>query len=297
MTPLRVVGVIGKHRDPHLPTIEAVCRALSDLGCEVLFEANEAASPTLPVAIVTREQLAARCQLAVVVGGDGTMLDAGRSLAPAGVPLLGVHQGRLGFMVDIRPESMRDALAAITCGEYRTEDRLVLEARILRKGSTPGPSHTAINDVVLRNQATIRMLEFETWMDDEFISAHRGDGMIVASPTGSTAYALSGGGPLIHPSLHAMSLVPICPHTLSDRPIVVGGDRRIRLVPSGPEKSQAMITIDGQYSQALKSGDVVEVSRSSSSMRLIHPNGYSYFNILRNKLRWGSGPDAPPQRA
>jgi NAD+ kinase len=257
----------------------------------VLIEDGDHMPGGLPGSRVDRDQIAGRAKLAVVVGGDGTLLNAGRSLAPAGVPVLGINQGRLGFMVDVAPDSMRDTLAAVMRGEYETDDRTILSARLRRAaGSSSGP-FIAINDVVFRNQATIRMLEFETWLDRQFISSHRADGMIVSSPTGSTAYALSGGGPLLHPSLTAIALVPICPHTLSDRPIVVSGDRTIRLVMRGAERTSATVTFDGQYNEDLLPGDSVEIDRAEFPLRLIHPRGHDYFAILRDKLRWGRGPN------
>ena len=298
MNPFRVVGIIGKRREPNLDLIRAVCETLLDLRCEVLVENNAAVRGEFgAVRRADRETIARQCDLVVVVGGDGTLLDAGRSLAAAEVPLLGVNQGRLGFMVDVAPETMRENLSAIVGGDYEVEDRLLLSATMERFGAADGPAKLAVNDVVIRNQATIRMIEFETWMDQEFISNHRADGVIVTSPTGSTAYALSGGGPLLHPGLAAIALVPICPHTLSDRPIVIPGDRAIRLVIRGVDRAQAMVTFDGQTSETLEPGDVVEIRRAAYPLRLIHPAGYSYFRILRDKLRWGSGPDGPRERA
>lgn len=296
MEPFRVVGVIGKRREPNVELLRELCATLARLGCEVLLEHHPALKGDIGAQRVDRDTLAQRCELIVVVGGDGTLLDAGRALAASRVPLLGVNQGRLGFMVDVAPETMHEHLAAIAAGRYETEDRLLLSAHVERGGSEDGAQRLAVNDVVIRNQATIRMIEFETWLADEFISNHRADGVIVASPTGSTAYALSGGGPLLHPSLSAIALVPICPHTLSDRPIVVGGDKPIRIVIRGVDRAQAMVTFDGQTSETLEPGDVVEVHRASYPLRLIHPTGYSYFRILRDKLRWGSGPAASQER-
>lgn len=297
MNPFRVIGVIGKRREPNLDLLHTLCGTLKDLGCEVLLENNGAVRGNFAARRADRDTVARQCDLVVVVGGDGTLLDAGRSLAASEKPLLGVNQGRLGFMVDVAPESMGEHLTAIVGGDYETEDRLLLSARIERFGAVDGPPKLAVNDVVIRNQATIRMIEFETWMDQEFISNHRADGVIVTSPTGSTAYALSGGGPLLHPGLSAIALVPICPHTLSDRPIVVGGDKAIRLVIRGVDRAQAMVTFDGQTSETLEPGDVVEIRRADYPLRLIHPSGYSYFRILRDKLRWGSGPEGPRERA
>ena len=235
-------------------------------------------------------QIRRRSNLVIVVGGDGTLLGVGRELAGSGVPLLGIHQGRLGFMVDVNPGEMRETLAQVLKGEYSTEDRLLLSARVLHEdGKISGP-FLAVNDVVIRNQAAIRMLEFETWMDGEFISQHRADGFIVSSPTGSTAYALSGGGPVLHPGLDAFALVPICPHTLSDRPIVIGGDRTVKIVLRGAAPTLAMFTCDSQTNETLHPGDAIEVSRAPHKLKLIHPKSYSYFDILRNKLHWGRVP-------
>jgi NAD+ kinase len=292
MSLFQTVGVIGKRNDPCVaPTLIALCRELQTLQRRVLIEHQSGALAQCPPEIerATRAELAQRCDLVVVVGGDGTLLSAARVLSPAGVPILGVHQGRLGFMVDVRPEDMREALSAVLAGEHRMEQRLLLSATVHRGGTPIGP-FLAINDVVIRNQAAIRMLEFETWLDEEFISQHRADGFIVSSPTGSTAYALSGGGPVLHPGLEAISLVPICPHTLSDRPIVVGADQTVGIILRGGEGTQATFTCDGQTSEVLQPGDRVEVRRAAARMTLVHPNNYSYFNILRNKLHWGRGP-------
>ncbi len=294
-SPIHTVGVIGKRTDPAaLPTVVVLCRLLRELGCEVLVDdlhSGLAMAEGLPA--VAREQLGQRCQLIVVVGGDGTLLDAGRSLARFGVPLLGVNQGRLGFMVDVRPDEMREALQAVLAGDGVADDRLLLNMVIRRADGSVEPTEQAVNDVVLRNFANIRMLDFETWLGSEFISQHRADGMIVSSPTGSTAYALSGGGPVVHPSVSALTLVPICPHTLSDRPIVVPASATVRIVLRGPAPAMATVTCDGQVSRPLRPGDTIEVCCAAHPLRLIHPRNYQYFSLLRDKLHWGRGPSKP----
>lgn len=296
MIRFRAVGVIAKGRKPHLATTVAVCETLRGLGCEVFLEANASLGEAVPGPVFRREHIAECCDLAVVVGGDGTLLDVGRSLAPAGIPIVAVNQGRLGFLADVNPGDLSLGLSSIIAGDAVVEERLILAAAVCR-GSVGVSTGVAVNDVVIRNQATIRMLEYETWMDNEFISSHRADGLIVSTPTGSTAYALSGGGPLIHPSMSAIALVPICPHTLSDRPIVVGGERVIRVVVRPDEQTRAMVTIDGQAVLELCEGDSVEIRRAPYALKLVHPPGHSHFAILRNKLRWGSGPDALLERA
>ena len=287
-TRFQTVGVIGKLGDARVaPTLRSVCRHLARRGRDVLIEKSSAAAVRGTGARpVSREALARRSDLAVVVGGDGTLLDAGRTLAPAGVPILGINAGRLGFMVDVAPADARAALDEVLKGRYVREPRLMLSATIRRGRRTRGP-FLAINDIVIRNQAEVRMLEFETWLDHEFISLHRADGLIVATPTGSTAYALSGGGPVLHPGLEALTVVPICPHTLSDRPVVIGSDRAVRLVLAGARGTRAMCTADGQHNETVSAGDQVEIIRASAVLELVHPKNYKYFNILRNKLHWG----------
>ena len=295
MSSFQTIGVIGKRRDPRVTSsLAQLCATLKGLGREVLVETETA--QLLPAGTVTRagrEELARRCQLVIVIGGDGTLLDAGRSLAASGVPILGVNQGRLGFLVDVRPGEIRETLVALLRGEYSSETRLVFAARVRRADGDLETEMLAVNDVVVRNLAAIRMLEFETWLADgegwEFISEHRADGIIVSTPTGSTAYALSSGGPVMHPALDAVAIVPICPHTLSDRPIVVPAGRTIRIVLRG-DASGATATCDGQISAPLEPGDAIEISRSPHGLRLIHPHRYSYFELLRDKLHWGSRP-------
>lgn len=293
MPEFKNVGVIGKQRDARVgPTLTRVVALLREQGCAVLVEAHSADHIDDPAcSFGTLDEIGHRCDLVVVVGGDGTLLAAARALAQTGVPILGINQGRLGFMVDVNPQEMTAQVAEIFNGHYVREERLLLSARILREdgASSDGP-YLAVNDVVIRNQAAVRMLEFETWLGSEFISQHRADGIIVSTPTGSTAYALSGGGPVLHPALDALTLVPICPHTLSDRPIVVGSDRTVRLVLGGGEGTRAMFTCDGQTNESLNPGDAVEISRAPETLRLIHPPNYNYFAILRNKLHWGRAP-------
>lgn len=296
MPSISTVGVIAKRRDPQLSTTLLVCQTLLELGCAVLVEQHPALAGTVPGRSVSREDMLDSCELVVVIGGDGSLLDAGRSFAPQGIPLLGVNQGRLGFMTDVTPAQTRPILAQIVNGQFGVDERLMLRAEVYRHGDRLSQGY-AVNDVIVRNRGSIRMLEFDTWIGDEFISSHRADGFIVATPTGSTAYALSSGGPLVHPELQALSLVPICPHTLSDRPIVVGADRVVRIVLRNDPDIGAIVALDGQTEFALESGDTINVARALFPLRLIHPVGHSHFAVLRNKLRWGSGPDVPVERA
>ncbi|MDR3417019.1 MAG: NAD(+)/NADH kinase [Nevskia sp.] len=302
MNHFSTIAIIGKRGDPNAAaTLQAVAACLigkQKAGQLDAVLAAEDARPQLPgldLQFVAMAELTARSHLAIVVGGDGTLLGAGRMLAPHGVPILGVNQGRLGFMVDVRPEDFGETVEALLRGELEVEQRLMLEARLRRRDASETPPLLAVNDVVVRNQALIRMLEFETWLDNEFISQHRADGFIVATPTGSTAYALSGGGPVVHPSLSAVALVPICPHTLSDRPIVIPAGGTIRIALRG-DVAGANLTCDGQVSVTLDAGDTVEVSSAPYPLRLIHPRNYSFFDLLRSKLHWGRGPGATLER-
>ena len=288
MKRFNTIGILAKQDDPRvLPAVHEVSAMLLDMGCAVLVESLPGL-PTLPTGVRTADAdtVIDEVEMLVVVGGDGTLLRAGRRLGNRQRPILGIHHGRLGFLVDIRPEDTRCSLERVLEGEYWIEKRLTLLAEGERDDGISGP-YPAINDVVIRNQSAVRMLEFEIGHGDEFISLHRADGFIVATPTGSTAYALSGGGPVLPPGVDAIALVPICPHTLSDRPLVVGADRPVRVELVGSSRDQAMMTCDGQVNHTLSPGQRLTIRRAEHSLQLIHPRSYNYFNILRNKLHWG----------
>ena len=230
--------------------------------------------------------LAESCDLAVVVGGDGTLLSAARELADHNIPLLGVNLGRLGFLVDITPAHIRDCVAAVLDGHYDEEQRFLLSAQVGGQ-----PTALAFNDVVLHKWNTARMIEFETWIDHRFIYTQRSDGLIISTPTGSTAYALSGGGPLLAPGLDAITLVPICPHTLSNRPIVINADSEIEISVCGhTDPADVRITCDGASILEISNGDKLRVRRHETSVRLLHPVGHDHYDVLRVKLGWGGLP-------
>jgi NAD+ kinase len=207
------------------------------------------------------------------------------------LPLVGINLGRLGFLVDITPDQIEDRLDQILQGHYNADTRTLLDAR-LHGGPEVG---RALNDVVIHKWNTVRMIEFETYIDGRFVNAQRSDGLIVSTPTGSTAYALSGGGPLIHPSMDALLLVPICPHTLSNRPLVVPGDSRIELRLRNLDPEQVRLTCDGQLDLQLTDDAPVVIERSRARIRLLHPRGHDHYGILRAKLGWGghNRTDAP----
>ena len=230
--------------------------------------------------------LAGNCDLAVVVGGDGTLLSAARQLADHGIPLLGVNLGRLGFLVDITPAHISDCVSAVLDGRYDEEQRFLLDARVGQQ-----PPALALNDVVLHKWNIARMIEFETWIDGRFVYTQRSDGLIISTPTGSTAYALSGGGPLLAPGLAAITLVPICPHTLSNRPIVIDAASEIEIKVCGQtDPDDVRITCDGATSLMIGNGDSLRVNRHATPLRLLHPVGHDHYDVLRVKLGWGGLP-------
>jgi NAD+ kinase len=285
------IGLIGKYGDPHVgETLLRLIQHLSERKLRVILDADAADLVSAGSAeSMARAQLAAASDLMIVVGGDGTMLNAGRSVADAGVPLLGVNLGRLGFLADVSPEEMTTELDQILDGEYREEERTLLHATVLR-GEEPLYASDALNDVVVHKRDIARMIELEVRIDGQLLNTQRSDGLIVATPTGSSAYALSGGGPLLSPSLNACVLVPICPHSLNNRPFVISDESTVDVVVRDTGQNQAQVTCDGQVNFGLDSADRVRIQRKSSRLRLIHPSKYNYFEILRAKMHWGVHP-------
>ncbi len=280
------IGLIGKQGTPNpRESLVSLIRFLQERGHNILLEqgaAERLPDHNLPVA--TLEEIGRWCQLAIVVGGDGTLLHAARSLADDNVPVLGINLGRLGFLADISPDEMINTLEQIFSGHYQKECRFLLSTEI------NGQHHTALNDVVIHKWNIARMIEFETYVDSSFVDAQRSDGLIISTPTGSSAYALSGGGPLIHPNLNATLLVPICPHTLSNRPIVISGESQIEIqISCHTEIEHIRITCDGQTSLPLESKRIL-IRKHERPVCLIHPENHDHFNILRAKLGWGEHP-------
>lgn len=278
------VGLIAKPDDPRLGDILADLLALLRArGLAVVAEPVAGAVLRDAVPVMPLAELGRACDLAVVMGGDGTLLAAGRRLADNDIPLVGVNLGRLGFLVDISPEQAHDALAAILDGSYQEDRRCLLSAQV----GDHAPM-LALNDVVFHKWNTARMIEFETWIDGRFVDRQRSDGLIISTPTGSTAYALSGGGPLLEPSLDAIALVPISPHRLSNRPIVVHGSAQIEIrVCPRTDPGQVRITCDGQEGVEPAAGDSLLIRQHDHCVRLFHPADHDHFQLLRAKLGWG----------
>ena len=281
------IGVIGKFADPSVSaTLEQLSNCLLEHGVEVFLDETTAElHPRCTLKTLTRNELGAQCDLAIIVGGDGSFLNAARTLAPFDIPMLGINLGRLGFLTDVAPSRMEEELALILAGHYQQEQRSMLHSGILRNGEILAESN-ALNDVVLHKWDVARMIEFETYIDGEFVNKQRSDGLVVATPTGSTAYALSGGGPILAPTLDAFVLVPICPHTLSNRPIVVEGKSHIEIVLKEGNQGNAQVTWDGQINQRLHAGDRIRIERSAHPLRLIHPPEHCTYKVLREKLGW-----------
>lgn len=284
------IGVIGKHGDPHAGGVLRELLGYLDR-CELaslLDEVSLGSSADLAErnSFVSRERIGKDCDLVIVVGGDGTMLNAARSMVDFNVPLLGINLGRLGFLTDITPVALIDSLDQIFAGNFQEEKRDLLQARVMRNGTQINES-AAFNDVVVHTCNVARMIEYDLHIGGKHVNTARSDGMIVSTPTGSTAYALSGGGPILHPSLSALVLVPICPHTMSYRPIVVDANNTIEIIVGENNQAHAQCTCDGQIDLGLENGDHVIIERKANPIRLIHPADYNYYGILRAKLHWG----------
>lgn len=287
----KTVGLIGKQSDPRvseaLETLSSYLLEQEVLVC--IDEVNADIVSNSALEICSRHEIGERCDLAIVVGGDGTLLNATRVLADHNVPLVGVNLGRLGFLTDISHDNMIEYLSEVLQGNYITEERFLLNSTIIRQGEKLNEA-SAFNDVVIHKWNVARMIELETYINGKLVNQQRSDGLIIATPTGSTAYALSAGGPIIHPTLNALLLVPICPHTMSNRPIVVDGNDQIEVVICEHNHDNAQVTCDGQISFGLSSGDRILVKKKPQPIHLIHPGQHDHYEILRAKLRWAETP-------
>lgn len=281
----KTVAIVGRHEDPRVAEPVAVLADyLTKAGVEVVAVPDAAAD--LPVRSVAEEDIAGLADLIVAVGGDGTMLYAAALARQQDVPLLGINRGRLGFLADVTPDEMLQSLDRILNGEYTQDARMLLNARLVKSDGSVITT-VALNDIVLQRRGTGRMVDFETSIDNKHVNTHSGDGLIVATPTGSTAYALSCGGPIIEPQLDAVVVVPICPHTLSDRPIVVPANRGIEVILIERLDTQAEVASDGHSIGALTAKDRLLIGAADKRITLIHPPGYDFYEILRSKLHWG----------
>ena len=285
-TPFRSVGLVGKYGQQSLASaVHQLARFVHARGHEVVLAADTATRmgitdfPALPLT-----ELADQVDALLVFGGDGTMLSIARTLVNHSTPLIGINQGHLGFLTDITVDEMFDAVAEILSGQYVAEDRILLKAQV-RRGASVACEAVAFNDVVVGKGGLGRLIDMEVAINGEFVYNQRSDGLIVTTPTGTTAYSLSAGGPIVHPTLEAFSIVPICPHTLTARPIVVSSESRIEIRLN--QTDDARVHFDGQQHFDLANGDHVWITRASRPVTLLHPHSYSYYDTLREKLLWG----------
>jgi NAD+ kinase len=300
------IALMGNTREARvLEALRILATHLVRVGCRVRVSRSvRARAWPARVRRVADAQLGVRADLVIAVGGDGSMLYAARQIAGRAVPLLGINRGRLGFLADVGPEQMLARVDEVLAGRYVSETRMLLDCAVVRDGRELARAR-ALNDVVVKRHATGRMVEYQTFIDGTYVNTHLGDGFIIATPTGSTAYALSCGGPIVAPGLEALLLTPICPHTLSDRPLVVPGHCVAEVRLRAAEADRADVTCDGETLGRLGPGWTVRVSAARERIELVHPLGYDYYDILRSKLLWGrdtrergepvpASPKAPP---
>ena len=280
------VGLITKSGDLSVSeTLNDVHNLLLEMGVPVVLDSSTRGLLGGPVT-VDLDKIGQECDLAIVIGGDGTLLHAARELVGTNVPLVGVNRGRLGFLVDVSPEGNLHEVTEIIEGEYIEEHRLMLHCQLVRNKESIHQS-LAFNDMVMRTKNVLQIIEFEISINDSFVLTQRADGIIVASPSGSTAYALSSGGPIVNPNLNAVVVQPICPHTLSSRPLVVTAESNIQILVTEHKPVTAQMVCDGQVYIDLQNDDIIEVRKHDRSIRILHPANYDYHHILREKLNWG----------
>ncbi len=288
----RTIGILAKPSDDRLAgTLDTLVAHLRLRACAILLD--QASVPDLPalrdIPRGARDELGRQCDLVIAVGGDGTLINAAHDLAAFDKPVLGINLGRLGFLVDISPDELTSRLDRILRGEFIAEQRFLLCGEVLRQGESLHKGEV-FNDLVYKVRDAVRMIEFETHLDGRYLLTQRSDGMVISTPSGSTAYALSAGGPILTPGLEAIVLAPICPHTLSNRPIVVPASSVVEIRASRHSRANSLVSFDGQTMIDMEPDDCLRITRASHPARLIHPADYDYFHILRAKLRWGGHP-------
>jgi len=285
----RNIGLIGRLGSAKVvDTLKRLIRFLEERGLHVIIE-DRTATVLLDHGHVesSRRTMGQLCDLVIVVGGDGSLLGAARTLCHSGTLVLGVNRGRLGFLTDISPDELETRVGEVLDGEYEVEERFLLDAELYRDGTLVG-SGDALNEVVLHPGKAVRMIEFELFIDGQFVYSQRSDGLIIATPTGSTAYSLSGGGPIMHPKLDVVTLVPMFPHTLSSRPIVIDAASEIRIHIGETNQTYPHISCDGQTRAVAKPDDVLVIRRKPQCVQLVHPLGHNFFEVLRSKLGWSN---------
>lgn len=285
----KTIGLIGRQRKEDISdTLESLRKFLQARKLSIVVEEETATffgTDKLPA--YPRNELGKHCDLIIVVGGDGSLLNAARAAIDSQTPILGINRGRLGFLTDINPNEINTKVAEVLNGKFIEEKRFVLDVYI-QQGKKKLAPNIALNDVVLLPGDVAHMIEFSITINEQFVCSHRADGMIVATPTGSTAYALSGGGPILHPSLDAVVLVPMFPHTLSARPIVIDANSHSQITIAETNEKPPRLSCDGQAPIEIPLGATIHISKKLQALRLIHPTDYNYFETLRLKLGWNT---------
>jgi NAD+ kinase len=286
MSTFKTIGIISRPRRVDVSSIvPPLMQWLAARSIRAAYDQETATSLKEAASGKTRAELAAESDLLLVLGGDGTLLAAAREAAPRGIPILPINLGSLGFLTSFTLEEMYPALQETLAGHLTASERVMLDAALIRNGKTLDDQRV-LNEVVINKGALARMIEVKLSIDQDFVCRYRADGLIVATPTGSTAYSLSAGGPIVHPIVESFIITPICPHTLSDRPLVVGDKCCVEMNLVGPAES-VYLTLDGQKGIQMESGDRVRISRAEKRLKLIQPGRKSYYEILRSKLKWG----------
>jgi NAD+ kinase len=288
------IGLIGRSGSHAVvESLKTVLNFLERRDCKIFIEEETAASfftvaaPAAHIKIIKKIALADECDLVIVVGGDGSMLGAARVLCKTHIPVLGINRGSLGFLTDISPDEIESRVSEVLEGKFIREERFLLDVTVSRKDSDI--SHAdAMNEVVVHRGTSLRMIEFALYIDGQFVYSQHSDGLIASTPTGSTAYSLSGGGPILHPSLDAIALVPMFSHALTSRPIVVDGNSKIKIVMGNFRGGQPEVSCDGQNHLSIEAGDTIHIHKKNETLSLIHPVNYNYYETCRTKLGWGS---------
>jgi len=289
-TPFNTIGIIGKHSDPRIAkTVSIVHQFLRKKNHRVVVDSKSAILLSDPkIESCELHSIGASCDLVIAIGGDGTFLAATRTIVDFNIPLVGINLGRLGFLVDISPEQIQSKLNSILQGNYLEEKRYLLQAKIIRENQVIH-QETAVNEVVIHRWITPSMIEIVTHINGVYLNSQRSDGLIISTPTGSTAYSLSAGGPILHPSLNALVLVPLSPHTLSNRPIVIDDSSEIEISFCQTKQINALVTCDHLEIPKVLISDKILIKKLPTPIKILHPEDHDFFNTLRKKLNWSSG--------
>lgn len=284
----KTIGLIGKaNHEATMTTVKSLYTFLTDQGYSPIVEENVANYlEDIDCEVSDLVNLGKKVELAIVVGGDGNMLGAARVLSRFDVAVVGVNRGNLGFLTDLNPDDFESDLAEILSGNYNTELRFLLDVTVHRH-QTVKAQNSAMNEMVLHADKVAHMIEFDAYIDGSFVFHQRSDGLIVSTPTGSTAYSLSGGGPIVHPNLNSVTLVPMFPHTLTSRPLVIDADSEVKLVVSKANDAQLQISCDSHITLSVLPGDEIIIKKHPLGLRLVHPVNHDYYDVLRKKLHWG----------